>query len=138
MNSQKTTIILFLIIILLVGAVAFLLGEKSGSEVIPVNEQHEDSMMEEEMQNEPGDSEPPIVDEGVPLEGTCSGVADCALGEYCQFANNSCGGVGSCTLKPEICTKQYQPVCGCNDVTYGNSCEAASAGISIAYEGECR
>ena len=36
-----------------------------------------------------------------------------------------------------ICNKIYQPVCGCNDVTYGNSCEAECKGIEYS-EGSCK
>ena len=28
-----------------------------------------------------------------------------------------------------ICIEIYQPVCGCNEVTYGNSCKAECMGI---------
>ena len=40
---------------------------------------------------------------------------------------------------PTNCTFDavYEPVCGCNNVTYGNSCEAACAGITDYVEGEC-
>jgi hypothetical protein len=36
-----------------------------------------------------------------------------------------------------ICTKQYDPVCGCNNVTYGNACEAQCNGIENFTSGEC-
>ena len=47
-------------------------------------------------------------------------------------------GGGVCSPKPEVCTREYRPVCGCGDVTYPNACMAAADGVSIAYRGECR
>lgn len=33
------------------------------------------------------------------------------------------------------CTMDYNPVCGVNNITYGNSCMAQEVGV--AYQGEC-
>ena len=37
-----------------------------------------------------------------------------------------------------LCIEIYEPVCGCNEVTYGNSCEAECAGITTYTQGTCR
>ncbi|MBC7572130.1 MAG: hypothetical protein H7319_20735 [Spirosoma sp.] len=37
-----------------------------------------------------------------------------------------------------VCTKQYDPVCGCNNKTYGNACQAGAAGIRVVAQGECK
>lgn len=37
----------------------------------------------------------------------------------------------------EACTKEYDPVCGCNNITYGNKCMAKNAGLSSWKRGEC-
>ena len=66
------------------------------------------------------------------LEGSCDS------GFYCKFPEGDCGeGQGTCESIPEICTQIYAPVCGCDRKTYGSSCQAAGAGISILKNGEC-
>ena len=80
--------------------------------------------------------------EGVDFEGACPppGCLDnsaCGTGEYCAKMTGDCGGYGACTLRPFACSNAYNPVCGCNGVTYGNACKAAKAGVSIVKNSKC-
>ena len=73
----------------------------------------------------------------------CGGIAglQCGEGEFCSYELDAiCGAadqMGTCAKMPEVCTAQYDPVCGCDGNTYGNACSAASAGIAISSLGEC-
>jgi len=68
----------------------------------------------------------------------CSDNDDCSDDNYCAKDLGDCDGIGACEPRPEACLEIYDPVCGCNDNTYGNACMAAAAGMNIAYEGECQ
>ena len=39
--------------------------------------------------------------------------------------------LGDCYISPDldiICAEEYNPVCACNNLVYGNACEAEKAG----------
>jgi TILa domain/Kazal-type serine protease inhibitor domain len=92
----------------------------------------------------------------------CGGNAACGEAEYCAMPHGFCGidyeqkdidvppadpapsGMeapvppGECLSRPDACEEQYSPVCGCDGVTYGSPCAAATGGINVAYTGECQ
>lgn len=67
---------------------------------------------------------------------------DCAANQFCEFAAGSCpkknsGAQGTCVAKPEGCIQVYDPVCGCDNKTYGNDCTRQQAGVSLKSTGAC-
>ncbi|MSP90328.1 MAG: hypothetical protein EXR79_00755 [Myxococcales bacterium] len=73
-----------------------------------------------------------------PKECTLGDAKACAAGEYCAApAVGVCGGSGTCATKPQLCPAISQPVCGCDDKTYGNACAAALAGSNLSTSNAC-
>ena len=67
--------------------------------------------------------------------GGCRSNGECPTASFC--AVTTCGAAGACTPRPTSCGSVYNPVCGCDGRTYGNTCEAALAGLSVASSGAC-
>jgi len=63
-------------------------------------------------------------------------------GEFCNIGKGECKKriaefQGVCEETPDMCDLMWKPVCGCDSVTYANTCNAHSAGVNVMRNGEC-
>ena len=66
--------------------------------------------------------------------------APCESGYYCKKYDGTCNIVdlgGICERIPAVCTREYQPVCGCDGVTYSNECVMETNQVSKDKDGPC-
>lgn len=74
------------------------------------------------------------------LGASCSPTNPCKAGYFCEHPFEQCeegAPVGMCQPIPDGCDDNYDPVCGCDGMVYGNACEASAAGQSVAGDGRC-
>lgn len=70
--------------------------------------------------------------------------SNCDDDDYCELEAGVCNindgkgfFYGKCAVKPKGCIEMYEPVCGCDQNTYDNSCLASANGASISRRGKC-
>ncbi|MBM65513.1 MAG: hypothetical protein CMH55_04680 [Myxococcales bacterium] len=68
----------------------------------------------------------------------CDMERPCSDAFYCDRPDGQCEAEGTCVVRPELCNRMMQPVCGCDGQNYTNPCVARSGGTSVNYAGDCR
>jgi len=62
----------------------------------------------------------------------------CSVGELCELPVGECSsGLGACLVPPDSCETTCPQVCGCNNVSYANECQAVIDGLSLSHRGPC-
>ena len=72
--------------------------------------------------------------------GTIAGLVCASASDYCAMPAGSCriaDNAGTCTVKPQVIPAIFDPVCGCDSMTYSNDSAAAAAGINVLSQGSC-
>ena len=71
----------------------------------------------------------------------CVNNSDCGAAQYCEYEDGTCGtnGEGSCQDRPAGPCRDggFGMLCGCDGVTYGNTCFSKGTGVNTLHFGEC-
>lgn len=78
----------------------------------------------------------------VPCKQICGGLLGIPCDdpdEFCKTRPGECcrDFFGVCTPFPPGCPDVWDPVCGCDGITYSNECDADAAGVSVDHFGAC-